>query len=64
MIARSSALAIAAAFSAASLRRRPGVRPQITLRMECKECKYKIQLPLKRMKHFEIGANKLGAKKK
>jgi ribosomal protein L44E len=29
---------------------------KITLRLECKECKYKMQLPLKRCKHFEIGA--------
>jgi large subunit ribosomal protein L44e len=31
---------------------------KVTLRLECKECKYKMQLPLKRTKHFEIGANK------
>lgn len=37
---------------------------KVTLRMECKECKYKMQLPLKRCKHFEIGANKPGGKKK
>lgn len=38
---------------------------KITLRLECKECKYKMQLPLKRCKHFEIGANKnKGAKGK
>lgn len=37
---------------------------KITLRMECKECKYKMQLPLKRCKHFEIGANKPGSKPK
>lgn len=36
---------------------------KITLRMECKECKYKMQLPIKRCKHFEIGANKPGSKK-
>lgn len=29
---------------------------KITLRMECKDCKYKLQLSLKRCKHFEIGA--------
>ena len=29
---------------------------KITLRLECKECKYKHQIPLKRAKHFEIGA--------
>jgi len=36
---------------------------KVTLRLECKECKYKMQLPLKRCKHFEIGANKPGTKK-
>ena len=29
---------------------------KITIRLECKDCKYKLQLPLKRCKHFEIGA--------
>jgi len=32
------------------------VTKKITLRMECKDCKYKLQLALKRCKHFEIGA--------
>jgi len=32
--------------------------------MECKDCKYKMQQPLKRCKHFEIGANKPGKAKK
>ena len=27
---------------------------KVTLRMECKECKYKMQQPLKRCKHFEV----------
>ncbi len=31
---------------------------KVTLRLECKECKYKMQLPLKRCKKFEIGAPK------
>lgn len=31
---------------------------KITLRMECKECKTKKQLPLKRTKHFELGEKK------
>lgn len=31
---------------------------KVTIRLECKECKYKMQLALKRTKHFEIGANK------
>lgn len=37
---------------------------KITLRLECKECKYKMQLPLKRCKHFEIGGTKQGKAKK
>ena len=37
---------------------------KVTLRMECKDCKYKMQQPLKRCKHFEIGANKPGKAKK
>lgn len=36
---------------------------KITLRLECKECKYKMQLPLKRCKKFEIGAPKKNGKK-
>ena len=28
---------------------------KVTIRLECKDCKYKMQLPLKRCKHFEIG---------
>ncbi len=31
---------------------------KITLRLECKDCKFKQQLPLKRCKKFEIGAPK------
>ena len=31
---------------------------KITLRLECKDCRYKMQLPMKRCKHFEIGAPK------
>jgi len=27
---------------------------KVTLRMECKECKFKMQQPLKRCKHFEV----------
>ena len=27
---------------------------KITLRLECKDCKYKMQLPMKRCKHFEV----------
>ncbi|TGZ37723.1 hypothetical protein DBV15_02958 [Temnothorax longispinosus] len=29
---------------------------KIVLRMECTECKYRKQIPLKRCKHFELGA--------
>ena len=31
---------------------------KITLRLECKECKQRFQLPIKRCKHFELGAKK------
>ncbi|KAE8999445.1 hypothetical protein PR002_g18449 [Phytophthora rubi] len=31
---------------------------KVTLRMECKECKTKKQLPMKRTKHFELGEKK------
>eukprot|EP00178_Gracilaria_changii_P027587 TRINITY_DN8913_c0_g2_i1.p2 TRINITY_DN8913_c0_g2~~TRINITY_DN8913_c0_g2_i1.p2 ORF type:complete len:115 (+),score=24.10 TRINITY_DN8913_c0_g2_i1:30-347(+) len=31
---------------------------KITLRMECTECKAKIQLPIKRAKTFELGGDK------
>ena len=31
---------------------------KIVLRLECKECKYKMQLPIKRCKHFELGQKK------
>ncbi|KAG6590701.1 60S ribosomal protein L44 [Phytophthora cinnamomi] len=34
---------------------------KITLRMECKECKTKKQLPMKRTKHFELGEKKKSA---
>ncbi|KAF4036919.1 Ribosomal protein L44 [Phytophthora infestans] len=34
---------------------------KITLRMECKECKVKKQLPMKRTKHFELGEKKKSA---
>jgi hypothetical protein len=40
------------------------VRPQakttkkIVLRLECKDCKQKFQIALKRTKHFELGAKK------
>lgn len=50
--------------SAAVFKKKAKTTKKVTLRMECKECKYKMQLPLKRCKHFEIGANKPGGKKK
>lgn len=31
---------------------------KIVLRMECTECKYRKQSPLKRCKHFELGGDK------
>ncbi|CAG5126679.1 unnamed protein product, partial [Candidula unifasciata] len=31
---------------------------KIVLRMECTECKYRKQLPIKRCKHFELGGDK------
>ena len=34
------------------------VTKKVTLRLECKECKQKSQLPIKRCKTFEIGQKK------
>ena len=31
---------------------------KIVLKMECTQCKYKKQLPIKRCKHFELGGDK------
>ncbi|XP_071493619.1 large ribosomal subunit protein eL42-like [Diadema setosum] len=31
---------------------------KIVLRMECTECKFRKQLPIKRCKHFELGGDK------
>lgn len=31
---------------------------KIVLRLECKECKFRQQLAIKRCKHFELGAKK------
>ena len=31
---------------------------KVVLRMECVECKYKSQKPIKRCKHFELGGDK------
>ncbi len=34
---------------------------KVTLRLECKECKTKKQLVIKRTKHFELGEKKKGS---
>ena len=34
---------------------------KVTLRLECKECKTKCHLVIKRTKHFELGAKKVDA---
>ena len=34
------------------------VTKKIVLRLECTVCKYKLQLPIKRCKHFELGGDK------
>lgn len=31
---------------------------KIVLRMECTECKFRKQTPIKRCKHFELGGDK------
>lgn len=31
---------------------------KIVLRMECQDCKRRIQVPIKRAKHFELGGDK------
>jgi len=31
---------------------------KIVLKMECTECKFRKQLPIKRCKHFELGGDK------
>ena len=31
---------------------------KIVLKMECTECKYRKQLPIKRCKHFELGGDR------
>jgi large subunit ribosomal protein L44e len=31
---------------------------KIVLRLECKECKTKFHIPIKRTKHFELGEKK------
>ncbi|GFY70584.1 60S ribosomal protein L44 [Trichonephila inaurata madagascariensis] len=39
-------------------RKKAKTTKKIVLRMECSECKYRKQLPIKRCKHFEIGGDK------
>jgi len=39
-------------------RKKAKTTKKIVLRMECSECKYKKQIPLKRCKHFELGGDK------
>jgi ribosomal protein L44E len=42
----------------ASRRTQAKTTKKITIRLECKECKAKKQLVLKRCKHFELGEKK------
>uniref|UniRef100_A0AC35TN57 60S ribosomal protein L44 n=1 Tax=Rhabditophanes sp. KR3021 TaxID=114890 RepID=A0AC35TN57_9BILA len=39
-------------------RKKAKTTKKIVLRMECTECKYRVQLPIKRCKHFELGGQK------
>lgn len=39
-------------------RKKAKTTKKIVLRMECSECKFRKQLPIKRCKHFEIGGEK------
>ncbi|CAB0031731.1 unnamed protein product [Trichogramma brassicae] len=39
-------------------RKKAKTTKKIVLRMECTECKYRKQVPLKRCKHFELGGDK------
>lgn len=39
-------------------RKKAKTTKKIVLRMECSECKYRKQVPIKRCKHFEIGGEK------
>ncbi|XP_025099610.1 60S ribosomal protein L44 [Pomacea canaliculata] len=39
-------------------RKKAKTTKKIVLRMECTECKYRKQLPIKRCKHFELGGDK------
>ncbi|KAL7077101.1 hypothetical protein ACQ4LE_004078 [Meloidogyne hapla] len=39
-------------------RKKAKTTKKIVLRMECVECKHRIQKPIKRCKHFELGGQK------
>jgi len=39
-------------------RKKAKTTKKIVLRMECSDCKFRKQLPIKRCKHFEIGGDK------
>ncbi|WP_411026882.1 hypothetical protein, partial [Salmonella sp. s55044] len=39
-------------------RKKAKTTKKIVLRMECTECKFRKQLPIKRCKHFELGGDK------
>ncbi|KAI6206528.1 hypothetical protein M3Y94_00922300 [Aphelenchoides besseyi] len=39
-------------------RKKAKTTKKIVLRMECVDCKHRIQLPIKRCKHFELGGQK------
>uniref|UniRef100_A0AC35GRR0 60S ribosomal protein L44 n=1 Tax=Panagrolaimus sp. PS1159 TaxID=55785 RepID=A0AC35GRR0_9BILA len=40
------------------LRKKSKTTKKVVLRMECNECKHKIQKSIKRCKHFELGGQK------
>ena len=42
----------------AAFRAQAKTTKKVVLRLECKECKLRMQLALKRCKHFELGAKK------
>merc|ERR1712116_75598 len=41
-----------------SITKKAKTTKKIVLRMECSECKFRKQVPLKRCKHFELGGDK------
>jgi large subunit ribosomal protein L44e len=40
------------------LRKKAKTTKKIVLRLECLKCKHRLQIPLKRTKHFELGGDK------